>query len=107
MVLKPLCVPTLGRDLTKTLLIMRSSQRRDPIAPTVKTILLAMKLTAIILLSASLVASANGHGQQVTLSLKNASLETAFKEIKRQTGFSFIYGKEQLADTKQVSITVS
>jgi TonB-dependent starch-binding outer membrane protein SusC len=69
-----------------------------------KTTLLAMKLTAIILLVACLQVSAGGLAQEVTLSLKNAPLETVFKQIKKQSGYSFIYLKRNLENTRPVSI---
>lgn len=72
---------------------------------TTKTLLI-MKLTAIILLSASLTTSAKGHSQRVTLSLQNASMETVFKEIKKQTGYDFLYGSKMLQVAKPVSIKV-
>ena len=54
-----------------------------------------MKLTAIIILSACLTASANGYGQKVTISEKNASLEKVFKEIKKSSN-DFIRDKKFL-----------
>ncbi len=83
MVLKALCAPV-KRGLTKTLRIM--------------------KITAIILLSACLTASANGHSQQVTLKVTDAPLKEVFKEIKRQTGFTFAYNESLLSNTKNVTI---
>jgi len=47
------------------------------------------------LIAASLPASA-GNTQSVTLSLKNIPLAKAFKEIQKQTGYSFLYSKEDL-----------
>jgi len=71
-----------------------------------KKMLLIMRLTAIILLAACLGASAHGNAQQVTLSLKNASIETVFKEISKQTGYEFLYGSKMLRVAKPVSIEV-
>jgi len=64
MLLKPLCKgPLLGKLFTtKTLLIM--------------------KFTAIILLSACLVASASGHSQKVTLSEKMRAWKKYLKKLK-------------------------
>jgi TonB-linked SusC/RagA family outer membrane protein len=64
-----------------------------------------MKL--LFLLSAAfLQASANGYGQTISLSLKNASLEKVFTEIQKQTPFLFVYTNEQLQNTSTVSIDV-
>lgn len=72
----------------------------------IKKLLLIMKLTAIILLSACLTACANGHSQNVTLTLKNAPLETVFSEIKKQTGYSVFYNYKLLDNAKPVTISV-
>jgi TonB-dependent starch-binding outer membrane protein SusC len=71
-----------------------------------KKLLLAMKLTAIILLTASVMASAKGKSQGVSISMKDAPLEKVFKEIKRQTGYSFMYTGTMLKEAKKVSIDV-
>lgn len=84
--LKALCCSSLlkGKALTKTLRIM--------------------KLTAIILLTTCLAASANGYSQKVTLSERNASLEKVFKKIKAQCGYTFVYRDEWLKHAKKVSL---
>ena len=66
-----------------------------------------MKLTAFILLVACLQVSAKGFTQTVTLSLKNVSLENAFKEIKKQTGYEFLYTDEMIHKAKPITISVS
>ena len=86
MLLKALC-PRIPAGLTKTLRIM--------------------KLTAIILLSACLTASAKGDAQGITLSLKNAPLETVFKEIQKQAGFNFVYNNNLVQNAKLVDLEVS
>ncbi|HMI62495.1 MAG TPA: secretin and TonB N-terminal domain-containing protein, partial [Puia sp.] len=63
-----------------------------------------MRLTAILILAACLQIQTRGYTQTVTLSLRNTSLERVFKEIKKQTGYSFIYTRELLADAGKVSI---
>lgn len=53
--------------------------------------LLVMKFTAVFLLVACMQVSAKTGAQTITLSCKNTSLETVFKEIKKQTGYDFFY----------------
>jgi TonB-linked SusC/RagA family outer membrane protein len=65
-----------------------------------------MKLTAVILLSACLAASANGHSQNVTLNLKDAPLEKVFNEIRKQTGYDFVYKTEVLEHASKVNVNV-
>ncbi len=69
-----------------------------------KQTLRIMKLTAIILLSACLTASAIGHSQNVTLSFKDAPLEKVFKEIKKQSGYDIWYESKLLQNAKKVTI---
>ena len=69
--------------------------------------LLIMKFTAIFLLTAVLQVNATGHTQGITLSEKNASLEKVFKEIKKQSGYSFLYTQEMLLQAKKVDIEVN
>lgn len=61
-----------------------------------------MKLIFILTFLCTLQASANS--QSITLSLQNASLEQAFTEIRKQSGFRFIYTKEELQQSKPVSL---
>jgi TonB-linked SusC/RagA family outer membrane protein len=71
-----------------------------------RQIVRVMKLTAMLLLSACLVASANGFSQQVTIKEKNASLEKVFKSIESQTGYVFFYNYSLLEAAKPVSLDV-
>ena len=65
-----------------------------------------MKLTAIIFFAACLQVSAKSYSQKVTLNLQNVSLEKVFKEIKRQTGFLFLYNTDELKKVGKVSVNV-
>lgn len=77
-----------------------------PLKKRITKTLLIMKLTAIILISACLTASANGHSQNVTLTVKDAPLEKVFTEIKKQTGYRFFYESQILENARKVSITI-
>lgn len=65
-----------------------------------------MKLTVILLLAACLAASGKGLGQSVTLTVKGASLEKVFGEIRKQTGVYFFYDLEDVKKAKTVTVTV-
>lgn len=67
---------------------------------------LAMRMTAILLIGVCLHVSAEAMSQQVTLFEKNASLQTIFKKVKEQTGYSFVYRSDWLQETKTVTIDV-
>lgn len=70
-----------------------------------KTVLI-MKLTAFLITIAFLQVHAAGHAQTVTLSRQHSSLEKIFKEIRKQTGYYFLYTDEQLSDADKVSLDV-
>ena len=63
-----------------------------------------MKITAFLLLVSCLHVSANGYSQNISLSVKEVSLEKVFKEIQRQSGYSFWYKTRQL--DKAVKVTL-
>ena len=65
-----------------------------------------MKITAIILLTACLTASAKGLTQMVTLSLKDAPVQQVFKEVSRQTGVSIVYKEALFEGFAPVTINV-
>ena len=65
-----------------------------------------MKLIAVILFIVNLQVSATSFGQNVSISKTDISLKDAFKELRQQTGYYFIYKNEVLANTGKVSIHV-
>lgn len=66
--------------------------------------MLFMKLTGVILLAACLQVSATVYSQEVTLRQKNASLVDILKEIRIQTGYTFLYSNEIISRGKAVSV---
>jgi len=70
-----------------------------------RRILLMAKLTAILLLCFCLKVTASS-GQQVTLNVKNASLESVLREIKKQTGYNFLYKDEVLEKAAKVTVSL-
>lgn len=70
-----------------------------------KTVLI-MKLTALLITIAFLQVHAAGHAQTVTLSRQQTSLEEIFKEIRKQTGYYFLYTDEQLSGAGKVTLEV-
>lgn len=51
----------------------------------------AMKLMVLLFLAAFLLAAITVKAQSVTISAKDASLESVFARIERQTGYQFFY----------------
>jgi len=70
-------------------------------------IFLAMKLTIVFVLIATLNAMSTGLAQTVSLRLRNTSLEEAFSSIRKQTGYRFIYQAEVLKNTEKVNVELS
>ena len=66
-----------------------------------------MKFTSILLLVACLQVSARGYTQKVSISEKNASLQKVFKEINRQTGFTFFYSDALMNEAGKINIEVT
>jgi type II secretory pathway component GspD/PulD (secretin) len=66
-----------------------------------------MKLKLTLVLLSTLFTLASIKAQNISLSLKDAPLQTVFKEINRQTNFSFFCKDETLNRAGKVSIEVS
>nr|WP_295876519.1 SusC/RagA family TonB-linked outer membrane protein [uncultured Chitinophaga sp.] len=65
-----------------------------------------MKLTVTLLLFALMQVSATGYAQKITLSVKNVPLRQVLNEIKKQSGFSFLWDESVLKNTQTISIDV-
>src|SRR5690606_26015381 len=68
-------------------------------------ILLAMKLTAILLAVLCFQVSANVYSQNITINEKNAPLEKVLRSIRQQSGYGFILDLKQLKNARPVSIS--
>lgn len=69
--------------------------------------LLGMKLAAALLIVTCLNVSASpGLAQNVTLDAQNASIEHIIREVRKQTGYNFVYTSDLLRSTKPVSVDV-
>jgi TonB-linked SusC/RagA family outer membrane protein len=64
-----------------------------------------MKITAVLLLGACLQLSARGISQTITLSLKDVPLQKVFKEIERQTDFTFFVESDLFSKAKKVTVS--
>ncbi|TZF85693.1 TonB-dependent receptor (plasmid) [Pedobacter sp. BS3] len=69
-------------------------------------ILLIMKLAAILTLLTCLNLRAAVYSQQISLSVKNASLEKVIKQIRQQSGYAFFYDSEYLQRASPVTVEV-
>ncbi|MCO5240056.1 MAG: TonB-dependent receptor [Chitinophagaceae bacterium] len=65
-----------------------------------------MNLTTVFLFVLSVSVSAKVSSQTVSLSETNVPLEKVFKEINRQTGYTFVYTRSLLKKSRNISINV-
>jgi TonB-linked SusC/RagA family outer membrane protein len=72
----------------------------------VHKIALVMQLTSILLLGLSLQVSAVSYAQKVTIWERDASLKKIFREIRKQTGYYFIYTNEAIQRASPVTLHV-
>jgi TonB-linked SusC/RagA family outer membrane protein len=67
-------------------------------------LLLIMKFTVVFVLAACLQVRASTYAQNVSLNVRNASLELVFKEFKKQTGYNFFYNDAMVRTGIPVSV---
>ncbi|MGI8637908.1 MAG: TonB-dependent receptor plug domain-containing protein, partial [Segetibacter sp.] len=63
-----------------------------------------MKLAVILIFSICFNATAKGYSQKLNISEKDVPLEKIFKEIRRQTGYRFVYTESLLQKAKKITI---
>ncbi|MDP4214513.1 MAG: STN domain-containing protein, partial [Bacteroidota bacterium] len=68
------------------------------------TTLLTMKLSFVLLIITSFQLSAKSYSQNITIRVKNASLEKIFDQVQRQTDYRFFYKDELLEEAGRVNL---
>ena len=66
-----------------------------------RTTVIYALLTALILFISII-----GQAQTISLTLQNAPIEKAFSEIKKQTGYSFVYTRDQIKNTVPITLKI-
>ncbi|WP_298710105.1 SusC/RagA family TonB-linked outer membrane protein [Chitinophaga sp.] len=66
-----------------------------------------MKLTAVFMLTACITVSAGTYGQSVSLSVKKVSLGRLFNMLEKQTGYSFLYSREDVHQLEAVDLQLN
>jgi TonB-linked SusC/RagA family outer membrane protein len=69
-----------------------------------KRCLLTMKIILILMLAVIMQVSASSKAQSVSIKANNISLKVLFKELRKQTGYGFLYQEEDLKDTRNVNL---
>lgn len=67
---------------------------------------LVMKLTTALLILICLHASANSYSQKITLHENNVPLQKVFKQIRKQTGYQFLYRDDMILGAVNVTVNV-
>lgn len=65
-----------------------------------------MRLTTFLIIISTLTISAKSYSQKVTLSLQNVPVEKVFRQIREQTGYSFLWAQQTLKDLPTVSVFI-
>jgi TonB-linked SusC/RagA family outer membrane protein len=65
-----------------------------------------MKVTGIIIIAFSFQARAASFTQKVSISNNNSTLKEVFRELRKQTGYSFIYSDEVIRNAKPLKVNL-
>ena len=76
------------------------------INPLYTKLLLIMRLTMVILIATLMQVSASTFAQRITMDRHNVSLESVLREIRKQTGYSFIYNSRSVDGVRNISVSV-
>ncbi len=69
-------------------------------------LLIMVKISALIIMLSFMQASATVHAQKASIKADNAALTKIFTELRKQTGYHFIYLMEDMREARPVSIHV-
>ena len=87
---------------------MNFNSKAMPLAwPQLSKIILAMKLTVIIIIAALTNVSAKSYSQIVTLHQKNTTVAKVLRSIEKQTGYHFLYDKQDVSKAGDINIEVA
>jgi len=87
---------------------MNFNSKATPLVwPQLSKIILAMKLTVIIMVAVLTNVSAKTYSQVVTLHQKNTTVEKVLRAIEKQTGYHFMYDKQDVSKASTINIEVA
>jgi TonB-linked SusC/RagA family outer membrane protein len=72
-----------------------------------KKLLLVMKLTTLIILIGFMYVSAATYGQRININAHDITIDKLFKELKKQTGYSFLYKSGILKDQPTINVDIT
>ena len=65
-----------------------------------------MRLTIVLIIISTFTLSAKSYSQKVDLFLKNSPIETAFEQIRQQTGYSFFWKEQTLENLSSITVSL-
>src|ERR1700754_274364 len=71
-----------------------------------KTFIVMKLLILLVVLTCFQVHAATSYAQNITINVKNASLETVLKQIRKQSGYGLIYTSPIVKQAKTVNLSV-
>src|SRR3954469_7696800 len=87
---------------------MNFNSKATPLVwPQLRKFILAMKLTAIIIIAALTNVSAKSYSQIVTLHQKNTTVAKVLRSIEKQTGYHFLYDEQDVSKAGDINIEVA
>jgi TonB-dependent SusC/RagA subfamily outer membrane receptor len=87
---------------------MKIDIKGGPCSRVIKKTALIMRITVFLLLAGLFQAKADGsYAQQVTLRMKNATVQKVFREIEKQTGYTFWYRSDLSSRKEGVTLRVN
>ena len=72
-----------------------------------KKLLLVMKLTTLIILIGFMYVSAASYGQRININAHDITIDKLFKELKKQTGYTFLYKSGILKDQPTINVDIA
>jgi TonB-linked SusC/RagA family outer membrane protein len=71
-----------------------------------KKLLLVMKLTTLLIFIGFMQVNAAVYGQRININASNISIETLFKQIEKQSGYSFFYKANALKNMPRINVEI-
>src|SRR5690606_24232097 len=79
---------------------------RNRCVPPITSCLLFLKITALLIIVATLQIHAKGVAQTVRLDISNGTVTALIKDVQRQTGYAFLFNRSDIEGLDAVSISI-
>lgn len=86
--------------------VQKSEPNGNSGAHIVRKVLITMKLTVVILISLGLQVSMASFAQKVSITRQNTSLKSVMQDLRKQTGYYFIYNNAVIQESRPVTLNL-